>query len=315
MRPGSRLLAAALLSPTVLLLAACGQGADAQPTPVADGRPAVVTAFAPLTEAALAVGGDAIDVTTLTPPGAEPHDLELSAAQVAQLSEADLVLYVKGFQPAVDEAVAQHAADRAIDVSEGLELRTADEHAHDHGSEDDHGHGDEAAGEGTDPHVWLDPRNMAAMGATIADRLAALAPDAGVPARATAFADAMAALDADYRAALAECASRTMVVSHEAFGYLADAYGLEQVGISGITPDAEPSPARLAEVADVVRTSGVTTIYAETLMDPRVAQTLADEVGVQTAVLDPIESIGEGSTYETIMRANLDALIKGQRCA
>ena len=310
-----RLAIAAPLLTLVLLTAACGTGADPGSAPDAGSgtgaRPAVVAAFAPLAAVASAVAGPAVDVATLTPPGAEPHDLELSAAQVAQISEADLVLYVKGFQPAVDEAVEQHAADRAIDVSAGLTLRAADDHADEaHGADthaDDHG--------ATDPHVWLDPRNMAAIGRTVADRLATLAPQSDAAARAEAFGTSMTALDADYRAALADCASRTMIVSHEAFGYLADAYGLEQVGIAGITPEAEPSPARLAAVADVVRSSGATTIYSETLMDPRVAQTLADEVGVRTAVLDPIEGIAEGSTYEQLMRANLATLIEGQRCA
>lgn len=307
MRPAVVVLAFALLA------AGCGAPGSGSSDPASSSgsgstRPSVVAAFAPLATVASAVGGSAVDVATLTPPGAEPHDLELSAAQVAQISEADLVLYVKGFQPAVDEAIAQHAADHAIDVSAGLTLRAAD-----HG---DHGdtHSDTAQG-ATDPHVWLDPRNMATIGGAVAERLASIAPDAGAAANAQAFASAMDALDADYRAGLADCASRTMVVSHEAFGYLADAYGLEQVGISGITPEAEPSPARLAAVADVVRTSGATTIYSETLMDPRVAQTLADEVGVQTAVLDPIEGIPSGSTYEDLMRANLATLITGQRCA
>ena len=310
MRPVVISLAAAL---TLTVAAGCGAPADsgsASPSTSAGGTPTVVAAFAPLAAAASAVGGTAVDVATLTPPGAEPHDLELSATQVAQIAEADLVLYVKGFQPAVDEAVAQHAGDRAIDVSAGLTLRAADDHGDAHG--DEHSDADHGA---TDPHVWLDPRNMATIGSTIAERLASIAPQSDAAARAQAFSDAMTTLDADYRTALADCASRTMIVSHEAFGYLADAYGLEQVGIAGITPEAEPSPARLAAVADVVRSSGATTIYSETLMDPRIAQTLADEVGVQTAVLDPIEGIPAGSTYEQLMRSNLATLVAGQRCA
>lgn len=313
-----RTAATALVLVAALLTSACGSSATPDSAPssaAAGGRPTVVAAFAPLAAVASAVGGTAVDVATLTPPGAEPHDLELSAAQVAQIAEADLVLYVKGFQPAVDEAVAQHAGDRAIDVSAGLALRAADDHGDPAHSEDTHSddHADDHGA--TDPHVWLDPRNMAAMGTTIAERLTTIAPQSDASANAQAFAAAMTTLDADYRAALAECATRTMIVSHEAFGYLADAYGLEQVGLSGITPEAEPSPARLAAVADVVRSSGATTIYSETLMDPRVAQTLADEVGVQTAVLDPIEGIPAGATYEQLMRSNLAALVAGQRCA
>lgn len=283
-----------------LALSACGGGASTSPTATqaADSRPRVVAAFAPLAEVARATGGDAVNVTELTPPGVEPHDLELSATQVADISAADLVLYVKGFQPAVDEAVAQHAADRAIDVSEGLTLRTD--------------------GGAQDPHVWLDPRNMATIADGVAARLTSSIDDAdaqaAIAANSEAFDASMQSLDADFRKGLASCRTKTMVVSHDAFGYLADAYGLTQIGIAGLSPEAEPSPARLAEVADIVRSNGVKTVYSETLVDPKVAQTLADEAGVATAVLDPIEGIPAGSSYDSIMRANLAALVEGQGC-
>lgn len=261
----------------------------------------VVAAFYPLQYAAQAVGGDTVNVTTLTPPGVEPHDLELSAAQVADIAAADLVLYVKGFQPAVDEAVAQQAADRAIDVSAGLNLLT----------------GPDDAG-ANDPHVWLDPANMATIGAAVAERLAQIAPDsaATVNANSADLASQMSALSKDYTNGLATCRSRDLVVSHEAFGYLAKAFDLTQVGISGLSPEAEPSPARIKEVADLVRSKGITTIYYETLVDPKVAQTVADETGATVAVLDPLEGLAEGATgdYASVMRANLATLEAGQGC-
>lgn len=307
---------AILVMATALLTAACGSQTDAGPapsgSPAANARPTVVAAFAPLATVATEIGGSAVDVTLLTPPGAEPHDLELSAAQVAQISEADLVLYVKGFQPAVDEAVAQHAADHAIDVSERLDLRTADDHGHEHEGESADEHAHES---GTDPHVWLSPRNMEAIGSVVADRLATLVPGADIDANRQAFASQMSDLDTAFRDGLKDCKSRIIVVSHEAFGYMADAYGLEQVGISGLAPEAEPSPARLAAVAEVVRNNKVGTIYTERLVDPKVAKTLADEVGVTTAVLDPIEGIPQSSTYDSIMRQNLAALRSGQACS
>ena len=276
----------------------------------------VVAAFYPLEYAATRVGGDAVSVTALTPPGVEPHDLELSAAQVAEIAAADLVLYIKGFQPAVDEAVEQQAADRAIDVSAGLTLLAGEEHSHEGETEEEHAaHADEG---GTDPHVWLDPTNMAAIGSAIAERLSTLAPDraSDIEAAAGTFEQDMAALDGEYGAALATCASRELVVSHEAFGYLADAYDLSQVGISGLSPEAEPSPARMREVADLVSTNGITTIYYETLVDPKVAQTIADETGATTAVLDPLEGLAPDSTgdYASIMRDNLATLVAGQSC-
>ena len=241
-------------------------------------------------------------MTSLTPPGVEPHDLELTAAQVAEISQADVVLYIKGFQPAVDEAVAQQAADRAIDVSEGLALLS----------------GDPAEGEINDPHVWLDPANMAAIGQAIATRLGAVDPEsaATVSANASALSTAMADLDAKYAAGLSTCASTDLVVSHEAFGYLANAYGLTQVGISGLSPEAEPSPARMKEVADLVRTAGISTIYYESLVDPKVAQTIADETGATAVMLDPLEGLAPDSTsdYVSVMEANLATLMKGQNC-
>ena len=258
------------------------------------GKPSVVAAFYPLQYAAQQVGGDTISVTSLTPAGVEPHDLELTASQVADISQADLVLYVKGFQPAVDEAVAQQAPDRALDVSAALPLL------------------------GHDPHVWLDPANMSAIGTAIANRLAEVEPDAAttVAKSATAFGSTMDALESEYRAGLATCRLHDLVVSHEAFAYLAHAFGLNQIGISGLSPDAEPSPARLKEVADLVTSKGITTIYYETLVDPKIAQTIADETGAKVAKLDPLEGLTTGSTgnYVSIMKDNLATLRNGQRC-
>ncbi len=306
------------LAAGALLLSACGSTAstdEAAPTVAAggDGGPvSVVAAFYPLEYAAGQVGGDAVTVTSLTPPGVEPHDLELTAAQVAEIASADLVLYIKGFQPAVDEAIAQQAADRAIDVSAGLTLLAGEAHSEEEGE----AHSEEEGA--NDPHVWLDPANMAAIGTLIGQRIAELSPDAAatVEGDSTAFAQAMNDLDAQFAEGLAQCASRDLVVSHEAFGYLAAAYDLTQVGISGLSPEAEPSPARMREVADLVRANDISTIYYETLVDPKVAQTIADETGAQTAVLDPLEGLVEGSTgdYSTVMADNLATLIAGQSC-
>lgn len=302
-------------------LAGCstaGQGSAVGPggatSPASPDKPTIVAAFYPLAYAAAQVGGDRVNVISLTPPGVEPHDLELSAAQTAQISEADLVLYAAGFQPAVDEAVAQQAADRAIDVLAGLELLAG----HDEAGHDEAGH-DEAAPDGaTDPHVWLDPNNMTAIGSAIADRLASIDPSgaADYAEGATALAGQMSELDTQYRTALANCTIKTLVVSHEAFGYLARAYGLQQVGISGLSPEAEPSPARMADVISIVRSKGVSTLYYETLVDPKVAATIASEAAITTSVLDPLEGLADGSadSYVTVMQRNLQTLIDGQRC-
>lgn len=280
----------ALVASAALLLAGCGgpsSNAEA-------GKTSVVAAFYPLQFVAQQVGGNSVSVTSLTEPGIEPHDLELTAAQVAEIAEADIVLYIKGFQPAVDEAVAQQAGDRAIDVAAGLTRL------------------------GNDPHVWLDPRNLASIGQAFADRLSAIDPSSAttIAANQTALASSMDALDTDYRDGLASCTLTDLVVSHEAFGYLAAAYGLTQVGISGLSPEAEPSPARMKDVANLVSSKGITTIYYETLVDPKVAQTIADETGATAAVLDPLEGLvaDSASDYISVMQQNLATLEKGQGC-
>ena len=308
-----RRLAIGTLLATAVVLAGCSSGgAESAATSDNGGPVSVVTAFYPLEYATAAVGVDAVSITSLTPPGVEPHDLELTAQQVAQIAEADLVVYVGGFQPAVDEAVDQQAADRALDVSAGLPLLAAEEHA----GETDAQHADHAA---TDPHVWLDPANMAVIGQAIGERLEQITPSSADAVRTSVgtFQQQMTDLNGEFSSALATCAIRDLVVSHEAFGYLADAYDFTQVGLSGLSPEAEPSPARLAEVADLVKRDGITTVYYETLVDPRIAQTIADETGATTAVLDPLEGLAEGSDgdYASIMRANLAALVAGQSCS
>jgi zinc transport system substrate-binding protein len=282
----------------------------------------VVTAFYPLQFAAEQVGGDRVSVESLTPPGAEAHDVELSPQQVADLQDADLVVYLKGFQPAVDEAVEGLPADKVLEVSEGLATLEGEGHEHSEEEGDKHsdeqGHSDEK-GEGTDPHIWLDPTLMG----QIAERVEAAFAEAdadGAQGYATNLGELdteLTALDEAWETGVAECESRDLVVSHEAFAYLGARYDFEQVGLSGLSPEAEPSPARLAEVADFVRDNDVTTIYFETLVDPGVAETIADETGATTAPLDPLEGVQEGSDgdYLSIMRANLDEVVKGQRCS
>ena len=173
-------------------------------------------------------------------------------------------------------------------------------------------------GETRDPHVWLDPTNMAAIADAVADRLAEISPDHAdaFHTRSDELGQQLTALDEEYSTRLADCERRIFVTSHAAFGYLAHRYDLEMVGISGIDPDAEPSPARLAEVQKVVQDEGVTTIFYERLVNPAVADALANDIGVQTAVLDPIEGLQPGATgdYFSIMRTNLTALRTALDC-
>jgi zinc transport system substrate-binding protein len=296
-------------------VAACGSTSPETPsagTSASDGSLRVVVGFYPLQYAVDQIGGGAVTVANLTKPGAEPHDLELNPQDVAAVADADLVVYLGGFQPAVDDAVDAEAGDRAFDVapSARLDLAGVDKEA-----ESDH------AGEPvTDPHFWLDPTRLADVGDALAGELAAVDPErAGTfKANAAAFRRDLEALDAELAAGLGSCANTDIVTSHQAFGYLAQRYGLTQVGITGLSPEAEPDAATLAEVADFVTENKVTTIYYETLVSPEVAETVAAETGARTAVLDPIEGIGDASAaqdYLGVMRANLATLQAGQPCS
>jgi zinc transport system substrate-binding protein len=305
----------AVLTALALAAGACGAQAGGDPD-----RVDVAAAFYPLRFVAERVGGDRVAVTDLTKPGAEPHDLELSPAQVGQVSDAELILYLKGFQPAVDDAVEQVGGDRALDAAEATPLLPAGAAAHEHGDEaggEQAGHEPESTAK--DPHLWLDPIRLAAVGDAVAERLAATDADGAQDyrARAAALRADLVALDREYAAGLKTCQRRELVVSHSAFGYLADRYDLEQVGLAGLSPEEEPPARRLAEVADEARQHGATTIFFETLVSPKVARTIAEAVGADTAVLDPLEGLRPGATgdYLSVMRENLAALRTGLGCS
>ncbi len=301
-----------------LLLAGCGSDGDAD---AGDGSLSVVASIYPLQHLVEQVAGDVhVDVTVLTAPGADPHALELSPRDVATMGAADLVVYSAGFQPAVDDAVATQASDHALDVSTVVDLiETADEHDdhEDDGHEGD-GHGHDHGG--TDPHFWLDPVRYAAATEAVAGRMAELDPGnaATYQANAASYVAELEALDAEFTEGLAECTHREVVTTHAAFGYLTERYGLHQIEMTGLSPDAEPSPHRVAEVVELVRELGVGAIYAEVIAGPQLAETVARETGTQVLVLDPVEGITDaspGEDYLAVMRANLEALRTGQECS
>lgn len=303
--------AAALLSCLGLVaLAGCGGSA-------ADGagsRRDVVAAFYPLQYAVEQIGGDHVKVTGLTKPGVEPHDIELTARAVARVATADAVVYLRGFQNAVDEAVDSQAKGRGFDVTASAHLDLAAvPDAHEGQSPGQH------PSRASDPHFWLDPQRYAAVADAIAAHLSSIDPTnaADYQSRAKAFTARLSSLDAEFAAGLKDCRSRDLVTGHAAFGYLAEAYGLHQVGISGLTPESEPSPSALARIAATVKDEGVRTIYAETLVSREVAETLARETGARLAVLDPLEGLTDesaGHDYFAVMRANLQTLRAGQEC-
>jgi zinc transport system substrate-binding protein len=296
---------------TAALLTGCGSGDG---TGVGKDGVSVVAGFYPLEWVASRVGGDAVTVSSLTPPGAEAHDLELTPQDVAAVAEADLVVFLEGFQPAVDEAAGSEAGDHAWDAGQAADLSLPAD-AHEDGADEHEAHAEETH----DPHFWLDPTRLAAVGDALAGRLAEIDPDgaAAYEDNAAALRTDLEGLDAEIRAGLAGCAVDTLVTSHDAFGYLADRYGLEVVGISGLSPSQEPDPAQLAEISELVKDRGVTTVYTETLVDPAVAETVAAEAGVRTALLDPLEGLTDdaaGEDYLDVMRSNLAVLQEGQSC-
>lgn len=281
----------------------------------------VLASFYPLQYVAQQIGGDLVTVDNLTPPAAEPHDLELSPAQVREIGTADLVVYLSGFQNAVDEGIEARAPEHVVDAAGAAGLvehagETEEEHAEHAEEGDEHDHG------ATDPHFWLDPSRLAAVGQAVADELAAVDPEHAdeYAAGAQRLGRQLDELDQEFADGLAACQGATLVTSHAAFGYLADRYALEQVGISELDPEVEPSPARLREIGDVVEERGVTTLFSETLVSPKVTETLADDLGVRTAVLDPLEGLSEeataaGDDYVSVMRTNLATLEEGLVCA
>jgi zinc transport system substrate-binding protein len=308
-----RATAAALLPVLAIAAAACGGDDDAGS---GSGRLSVVANFYPIAEAARQVGGDRVDVSNLTPAGVEPHDLELNPDQVDHILDADVVLYLgKGFQPAVAD-VADQQGDRAVDLTKGVHLEAG---ASDALKAEEGGGGNHSSA--VDPHFWLDPTRMADAVDEIEAALAKADPDdaATFAANAQRYQDELATLDHDMQAGLANCRRDEIVTSHAAFFYLAERYGLRQLPISGLSPDAEPDPDRLSDLTDRIERDHITTVFYETLVSPDVARTLAREAHVDTAVLDPIEGLTKkdadaGKDYLAVMRDNLAALRDALGC-
>jgi zinc transport system substrate-binding protein len=280
------------------------------------GRLRIVAAFYPLQFVAQHVAGDHAAVATLTQPGAEPHDLELTPRQVASLTTASLVIYERGFQPAVDEAVVQSENQQVIDTRTIVPLRPLATTADDLG----YGEGVGRDQSALDPHLWLDPTSLIPIARVLEERLSTIDPDHAADYRhnADSLNKQLRSLDRSFRSGLAHCVRTEFITTHAAFGYLAERYHLTQIGISGLSPDSEPSPARIAEVQRIARDHGLTTIFSETLVSPAVAQAVAGDLGLTTDVLDPIEGItseSRGQDYLSVMSANLAALRKAGECS
>ncbi|AWL32089.1 metal ABC transporter substrate-binding protein [Streptomyces albidoflavus] len=311
------------------VLSACG-GAESGGS--ADGKLAVTASFYPLEFLVEQIGGDHVDVTTLTGPGVEPHDLDITPRQTGRMSEADVLLYLRGLQPAVDKAVDQAGVKNTVDAAD---LTTLEAHGsssgdgHDHGEGDGHDHGEEEGHDhaeeegdghdhgdsGLDPHVWLDPVKYAEMADGVGEALQKADPDHAADYRKNteALTGKLKKLDQNYRDGLKNTDTRTFITTHAAFGYLAERYGLDQESIAGVDPESEPSPARMKELQKIAAQEKVTTVFFETLASDRTAKVLAEDTGLRTGVLDPLEGItdkSQGDDYLEVMEANLAALKK-----
>jgi zinc transport system substrate-binding protein len=289
-----------------LLLTACGSGASAE-----DDTVQVVASFYPMDYLAQRIGGDHVTVNDLTQPGTEPHDLELSPKQNVQLGKADLVVYLKGLQPAVDEAVAQSGVEH---VAEATSYTTLEDHGtrvdgtdHEHAPE---AHGHDAA---ADPHIWLDPVRYAEVAQGVGDELAAADPEHEDTYRRNTkeLVNDLHALDEDFAKGLKGRETDTFVTTHAAFGYLAERYGLREVAVAGIDPEAGSiSGAHMKKLHEIIKREDVGTVFFETGASDKTATTMAVDLGVRTAVLSPLETVKdpEKQDYFSVMHQNLDAL-------
>ncbi len=306
------------------------------------GKLKVTASFYPMQFLAEEIGGEHVAVTSLTKPGVEPHDLELNPRQIGSISESDYVLYLKGIQPAVDDAIAQSGVKNTVDAAtlttlenhgsevsghEHGEEEHADEHADEHGHEeeahkeeaheehsegDGHNHGEEG---GADPHIWLDPVKYAEVAKGVGKSLEKADPDhaADYKKNTDALVSQLGELNTAYETGLKNTSTKTFITTHSAFGYLAERYGLTQQGIAGIDPEAEPSPARIQEIHTIAEKEKATTVFFETLASDKTAKTLAKDTGLKTGVLDPLEGItdkSQGADYIEVMESNLAALRK-----
>ncbi|MER6730876.1 metal ABC transporter substrate-binding protein [Streptomyces puniciscabiei] len=302
---------AALTAVTALglgtLTACSGDRAEAANT----GRFDVVASFYPMAFLAERIGGNHVHVTSLTSPGQEPHDLEISPRQIASIQDSDAVLYLKNLQPSVDDAVAQSPVKTKIDAAS---LTTLEEHGNEvggHAAAHDTHKNEESSGK--DPHIWLDPVRYAQVAEGVGKAFEKADPKHAADYRrnTTALVKQLTDLDQRFRSGLAHTRTKVFVTTHAAFGYLAERYGLTEEAVNGLDPESEPSAARVKDLETMAKADGVSTVFYETLVSDRTAKTIANDAGLRTDVLDPIEGItakSRGKDYFSVQEANLKAL-------
>lgn len=271
----------------------------------------VVASFYPMAFLAEQIGGTHVNVTSLTEPGQEPHDLEISAQQTAALQESDAVLYLKGLQPSVDDAVSQSELKTKIDAGTLTAMEHHGNEVGGHADEHDEHENEELAGK--DPHVWLDPVKYAEIAKGVGAAFEKADPDhaSTYKTNTEALVEKLGALNDQFENGLKNTDTKVFITTHAAFGYLAERYGLTEEAISGLDPESEPSAARVKALEKMAKADGVTTVFYETLVSDKTAKTIAADSNLKTDVLDPIEGITEksrGKDYFSVQEANLTAL-------
>ena len=274
-----------------------------------DGKLDVMASFYPMYDFAVKVAGDRANVTAMVPAGTEPHDWEPAVADIRNLENADLFVYSGAGMEHWAEDVLESLDNQdltVVEASDGVTLLEGDSH------DDGHDHGEESS---YDPHVWLDPQNAKKEMENIKNGFVQADPDhaADYEANFATWAEEFDKLDQEFTDTLGALENKNIVVAHEAYGYLCEAYGLHQMGIEGLTPDSEPDPARMAEIIDFVKENDVKVIFFEELASSKVADTVARETGAQVGVLSPLEGLSDreeadGADYFSVMRENLAAL-------
>lgn len=311
-----------------LILSACGKSEKPQEKGAAatqskevtseESKLKVMASFYTMYDFAKKVGGDKVDVKNMVPAGTEPHDWEPAATDIKNLEDADVFIYNGVDMEHWTEEVLDSLDNRSLKVVEaarGISLIKGEDHDEDKDHDKDDQDKDEHDEDGHDPHVWLNPLNAKAEMENIKNALVEADPKnkAYYTENYDKYAKELDQLDAEYKKELEATKSKNIITAHEAFGYLCSAYGLNQVGIEGLSPDSEPEPSRMNEIIGFAKAQGVKTIFFEELVNPKVAETIAKEIGAKVEVLNPLEGLSEeeekaGDDYFSVMKANLKKL-------
>ncbi|WP_445669410.1 metal ABC transporter solute-binding protein, Zn/Mn family [Paenibacillus sp. FSL R7-0198] len=328
-RGNMKVLWTGLLILTLLVLSACGQDSS-NSAKIVEGKVNVVTTFYPVYAFTTAIGGEDANVINLLPTGVEPHDWTPKSQDIVNTSKAQLFFYngagLEGWVPNFLKSLNSDTQVKSVAVSEGVKLLTAEgDDGHGHGEEHEDEHADEHTDEATsedvadhhiDPHTWVSPKSAMIMAENIKNSLVEADPDhkAGYEQRYEELRTKLETLDQRFTDELATVPNKEIVVSHQAFGYLARDYGLTQHAIMGLSPDAEPTGQDIVKLAKLVKDEGIKYIFFEELVSDKLAKTLASEAGVETMVLNPVEGLTKeqatnGDDYFTLMEKNLQNLL------